>query len=82
FDNLEADLIASQYVAETSPTRDKLKPEHHVRLDNVTFQYPGKEEPALRSLSLELPVNQVIGLVGASGSGKSTAIDILLGLIH
>lgn len=81
-DTLEVDLIASQYVAETSPTRDKLKPEHQVRLDNVTFQYPGKEEPALRSLSLELPVNQVIGLVGASGSGKSTAIDILLGLIQ
>ncbi|WP_021024618.1 ABC transporter ATP-binding protein [Salinivibrio costicola] len=82
FDNLEADLIASQHVVETSPTRDKLKPEHQVRLDNVTFQYPGKEEPALRSLSLELPVNQVIGLVGASGSGKSTAIDIFLGLIE
>ncbi|WP_241824186.1 ABC transporter ATP-binding protein [Salinivibrio kushneri] len=81
FDNLEDDLIASQYVAETSPTRDKLKPEHQVRLDNVTFQYPSKEEPALRSLSLDLPVNQVVGLVGASGSGKSTAIDILLGLI-
>lgn len=82
FDNLEADLIASQHVAETSPTRDKLKLTHQVRLDNVTFQYPGKEEPALRSLSLDIPVNQVIGLVGASGSGKSTAIDILLGLIE
>lgn len=82
FDNLETDLIASQYVAEASPTRGKLQPEHQVRLDNVTFQYPGKEEPALHSLSLELPVNQVIGLVGASGSGKSTAIDILLGLIE
>ncbi|WP_241826720.1 ABC transporter ATP-binding protein [Salinivibrio kushneri] len=82
FDNLEADLIASQHVAETSLTRDKLKPTHQVRLDNVTFQYPGKEEPALRELSLELPVNKVIGLVGASGSGKSTAIDILLGLIQ
>ncbi|OOE97469.1 multidrug ABC transporter ATP-binding protein [Salinivibrio sp. MA351] len=82
FDNIEADLIASQHVAETSPTRDKLKPTHQVRLGNVTFQYPGKEEPALRSLSLDLPVNQVIGLVGASGSGKSTAIDILLGLIE
>ncbi|OOE68964.1 multidrug ABC transporter ATP-binding protein [Salinivibrio sp. ML198] len=82
FDNLEQDLIASQYAAETSSTRDKLKPTHHVQLNNVTFQYPSKEDPALQGLSLELPVNQVIGLVGASGSGKSTAIDILLGLIE
>lgn len=82
FDNLEADLIASQHAVEGNLTRNKLKPAKQVRLDNVTFQYPGKEEPALNGLSLELPVNQVIGLVGASGSGKSTAIDILLGLIE
>ena len=53
-----------------------------IKLDNISFNYPDKEEKALNELTLEIPVNQVIGLVGASGSGKSTAIDILLGLIE
>lgn len=53
-----------------------------IRLKNVQFTYPGKQEPALRNLSIEIPVNKVVGLVGASGSGKSTVIDLLLGLIE
>ncbi len=52
-----------------------------IQLENVTFTYPGKEEPAIKGLSLTIPANSVIGLVGSSGSGKSTAIDLLLGLI-
>jgi HlyD family secretion protein len=48
----------------------------------VVFGYPGKEEPALKGVNITIPINQVIGLVGASGSGKSTAIDLLLGLIQ
>lgn len=53
-----------------------------IELRDVHFTYPGKEEPALAGLTLTVPAKKVIGLVGASGSGKSTAIDILLGLIQ
>lgn len=53
-----------------------------IRLSNIVFHYPGKDQPALNGLNLEIPANKVIGLVGASGSGKSTAVDILLGLIE
>lgn len=88
FDALRDDLYASsreqsrQALAEQEHTEQHLAPRHSIRLDNVTFAYPGKQEPALKGLSLEIPANQVIGLVGASGSGKSTAIDLLLGLIE
>ena len=51
-------------------------------LKNIRFTYPGKPEPALHDLTMTIGVNKVTGLVGASGSGKSTAIDILLGLIQ
>ncbi|TDR57244.1 HlyD family secretion protein [Halomonas ventosae] len=84
FDSLEEDLKASQHASTGTPAEKAghLVPRHEVRLDNVTFHYPGKEEVALNGLTLTLPVNKVIGLVGASGSGKSTAIDMLLGLIE
>jgi ATP-binding cassette, subfamily B, bacterial PglK len=51
-----------------------------IRVDNVTFRYPGAASPALDAVSFEIPPNQTIGLVGASGSGKTTMVDLLLGL--
>jgi len=52
-----------------------------ISLNNISFTFPGKTSPAVNKLSMIIPVNSVIGVVGASGSGKSTTIDILLGLL-
>ena len=88
FDALRDDLYNSSkarlavQASKTERAVEPLSPKQHVRLDNVTFSYPGKQEPALRGLDIVIPVNQIVGLVGASGSGKSTAIDLLLGLIE
>lgn len=51
-----------------------------LRLSGVSFTYPGAEEPALRGVDLSLPRNQTIGLVGATGAGKTTLVDLILGL--
>ena len=55
-------------------------PKQNITLENITFTYPNKNEPALNKLDMRISVNNVIGIVGPSGSGKSTLIDILLGL--
>jgi HlyD family secretion protein len=83
FDILEEDLVASQHITQAQPAdkAGKLSLREGITLDNTHFCYPGTEEKALSGLTLEVPVNHVIGLVGATGSGKSTAIDVLLGLI-
>ncbi|RBI65883.1 ABC transporter ATP-binding protein [Vreelandella sulfidaeris] len=83
FDILEDDLKASQHTVQALPAykEDKLTPKQSITLENIHFSYPGTEEKALSGLTLEIPVNHVIGLVGSTGSGKSTAIDVLLGLI-
>lgn len=52
-----------------------------ISLNNITFAYPKKSGPAVDELNMVIPANSVVGLVGASGSGKSTAIDLLLGLL-
>jgi len=43
-----------------------------LRLDDVTFRYPSRAEPALRGVSLTLLPGQLLGIVGPTGSGKST----------
>jgi ATP-binding cassette subfamily B protein len=48
-----------------------------VDFENVTFAYPDRQ-PALQDLSLTIPAGQTIGIVGATGSGKSTLVKLLL----
>ena len=81
-DDLRASATATLQLVPNENSGDHLTPRESIELKNVQFTYPGKTEPALRDLTMTIGVNQVIGLVGASGSGKSTAIDILLGLIQ
>lgn len=52
-----------------------------VRLEDVSFTYPGGERPALDGVSLSVPRGKVIALVGANGSGKTTLARILAGLM-
>jgi ATP-binding cassette subfamily C protein len=51
-----------------------------VCFDHVSFSYPGAQEPALADISLQIGRNQFVGLVGPSGGGKSTLLDLLMGL--
>jgi ATP-binding cassette subfamily C protein len=53
-----------------------------IEVKDVTFTYPEAEEPAIRDLSLTIPARSTVGFVGKTGSGKTTAVDILLGLLR
>jgi ATP-binding cassette subfamily B protein len=48
-----------------------------IRLEKVTFTYPGRERPVLENMSLEIPAGQVAAIVGPNGVGKSTLIKLL-----
>ena len=49
-------------------------------LDRVTFQYPDTSRKSLDEISLTVQKGQSIGLIGKSGAGKTTLVDVLLGL--
>lgn len=53
-----------------------------IRFEHVSFRYPGTDWDILKDVSLELPLKESIGFVGSSGSGKTTFMDILLGLLR
>jgi ABC-type multidrug transport system fused ATPase/permease subunit len=52
-----------------------------IEVENVSFAYPGKRHPAIRNVTLSIPIGASIAIVGPSGAGKTTLIDILLGVL-
>lgn len=52
-----------------------------IELKDVGFAYPNTTSPVLKALNFKIPVNSTVGFVGMTGAGKTTLIDILLGLL-
>lgn len=65
-----------------SETAEPLSFQHQIRFRNVSFSYPDTKRPALRNLSVEIKKGEFIGIVGESGAGKTTFVDLLLGLLQ
>ena len=56
--------------------------EHEVKMCSVSYCYPGAEHPILQDADMWIPVGKSVGIVGMSGAGKTTVVDIILGLLH
>ena len=56
--------------------------EHAISFSEVSFKYPNASKSALDKISFTIPKGLKIGVVGHTGSGKTTMVDILLGLIE
>lgn len=81
-DNLRFGLAEGKKAeAAPEPTREKLMLRESLRLDNVSFSYPGTGEAQVRHLSLTFGACQSVAFVGPSGAGKSTIVNLLLGLL-
>jgi ABC-type multidrug transport system fused ATPase/permease subunit len=53
---------------------------NHIVLSELSFYYPGTERKALDGISMTIQRGQSIGLIGKSGAGKTTLVDVILGL--
>ena len=60
---------------------DPLELNNDICLKDIQYNYPNASKTALKNINLVIPVNKTIGLVGATGSGKTTTVDIILGLL-
>jgi ABC-type multidrug transport system fused ATPase/permease subunit len=70
--------ISSDALARARPLRWN----DSITLHEVSFRYPGASRPALNEISLTIAKNTSLGVIGPTGSGKSTFVDLLLGLYH
>ena len=52
-----------------------------IQLENVSFTYPGKNEPAIADITVTIPAGSSAAFVGPSGAGKTTIVDVLLGVL-
>ena len=53
-----------------------------ITLKNVDYNYPNSSIKAIENLNINIPINSTVGLVGSTGSGKTTLVDIILGLLE
>jgi ATP-binding cassette, subfamily B, bacterial PglK len=60
---------------------EALKFKKGIRLENVNFSYSKGKKNALKDITIDIPKNKFIAFIGETGSGKTTLIDVLLGLL-
>jgi ABC-type multidrug transport system fused ATPase/permease subunit len=53
-----------------------------ISLENIYFKFPNSEKYTIENLSLKIPIGNTVGIIGSTGAGKSTLIDIILGLLN
>ncbi|PGM59103.1 ABC transporter ATP-binding protein [Bacillus sp. AFS053548] len=51
-------------------------------LKDISFKYPNQKDFSVRDVSLKIPIGQSVAFIGESGAGKTTLVDIILGLFH
>ncbi|WP_026524656.1 ABC transporter ATP-binding protein [Butyrivibrio sp. MB2005] len=71
--------MAAERMAIAGPA---IKLEDKIELKNITFAYPDAEKNIFTGADMMVPRGKSVGIMGSSGAGKSTIVDILLGLLH
>ncbi|AFY68805.1 Xenobiotic-transporting ATPase [Thalassoporum mexicanum PCC 7367] len=79
--NLQANVSDRQSQSRSNQAQS-LSFQRQITLANIVYTYPNAPEPAIADLSLTIRKGQSIGLIGKSGAGKTTLVDIILGLLQ
>jgi ATP-binding cassette subfamily C protein len=61
---------------------NQLKLNDCIKINNISYHYPDSEVQALENISLTVPKGKAVGFVGSSGAGKTTIVDLILGLLE
>lgn len=78
---LYSDISKTVPLVKNQPRGEKLPLQRAIRFKDVTFQYPEASRPTINAVSLEIQARTTVAFVGSTGCGKTTSIDLLLGLL-
>ncbi len=82
-DNLQDEISGKNTdMGFASETEEKLPVKKCIELRDITYHYPNSEQLIFDHASMEIPVGAAVGIVGTTGAGKTTVVDILLGLLE
>ncbi len=82
-DNLQDEISGKNTdMSFAAVAKEKLPVKKSISLRDITYHYPNAEPLIFDHASMEIPVGAAVGIVGASGAGKTTVVDILLGLLE
>jgi ATP-binding cassette, subfamily B, bacterial PglK len=87
FNELYSDLIEIKKQKDKDEHKKETKSyvkmpfDHSISIENISFSYPEKKEDVLHNVSFNIQKGDFVGIVGPSGAGKTTFVDILLGLL-
>lgn len=62
-------------------SKNHLELKDKIEIKNVSYTYPESKEPALKNIFITIPKGKAVAFVGASGAGKTTMVDLILGLL-
>ncbi len=79
-DALHAELKELKPINSNS-SKDIIVPKYEITLNQIQYCYPNAQWPTLKGLSFTIPAKSIVGLVGSTGSGKTTTADLILGLL-
>lgn len=84
YENLQEGMKTDAMLAErrANSQKEKLKLEDKIELNHISFHYPDSEKNIFTDAHMVVPRGKSVGIMGASGAGKSTIVDVLLGLLH
>ena len=68
--------------ADFKENQGSCRPDKMIKLSGITYAYPNTERKIFDNADMEIPVGKSVGVIGPSGAGKTTIIDVLLGLLE
>ena len=81
-DAMYKDVKNLQSSSDIQNSQDPLQLNKKIVLKNVYYNYPNASKTALKNLNLNIESKTTVGIVGATGCGKTTTVDIILGLLE